>query len=55
VIYYRRHGRTITASDNYVKQQFGPVQKNMLSVLNELKREGKIGERTGDTPVGFLA
>jgi hypothetical protein len=53
VIYYRRHGRTITASDNYIKQQFGPVQKNMLGVLSELKREGKIVERTGDTPVGF--
>jgi Protein of unknown function (DUF4065) len=53
VIYYRRHGHTITGSDNYVKQQFGPVQKNMLSVLEELKRERKIAERIGDTPIGF--
>lgn len=53
VIYYRRHGSTITDSDNYVKQQFGPVQRNMLDVLSELKREGKIVERTGATPVGF--
>lgn len=53
VLYYRRHGRTITGADNYVKQQFGPVQKNMLGVLDELKRDGKIVERTSDTPLGF--
>ena len=53
VVCYRRHGYTITGSDNYVKQQFGPVQKNMLGILDELKREGKIVERTSDTPVGF--
>jgi hypothetical protein len=53
VFYYRRHGRTITGSDNYMKQQFGPVQRNMLGALGELKKEGKIVERTGETPVGF--
>jgi Protein of unknown function (DUF4065) len=53
VLYYRRQGRTITGVDNYVKQQFGPVQKNMLGVLDELKREGKIVERKADTPTGF--
>ena len=35
VIYYRRHGRTITASDNYVKQQFGPVQRNRPRCLGK--------------------
>lgn len=53
VFYYRRHGRTITGADNYMKQQFGPVQRNMLGVLNELKQEGKIAERPSETPVGF--
>jgi hypothetical protein len=53
VIYYRRHGRTITGADNYMKQQFGPVQRNLLGVLEELKREHKIAERPGETPVGF--
>jgi hypothetical protein len=53
VLYYRRHGRTLTGVDNYMKQQFGPVQRNMLGVLAELKRDGKIIERAGDTPVGF--
>ncbi len=53
VIYYRRHGRTITGVDNYVKQQFGPVQRNMLGVLEKLKKEGKIAERPSDTPVGI--
>jgi hypothetical protein len=53
VFYYRRHGQTITGADNYMKQQFGPVQKNLLGALVELKREGKIIERAGDTPVGF--
>ncbi len=53
VIYYGRHGRTITGSDSYVKQQFGPVQKNMLGVLADLKQEGKIIERPAATPVGF--
>jgi hypothetical protein len=52
VLYYRRHGRTITGVDNYIKQQFGPVQRNMLGVLGELKKQGKIVERTGETPVG---
>jgi hypothetical protein len=53
VLYYRHHGRTITGADNYVKQQYGPVQKNMLGVLDQLKREGKVVERKCDTPVGI--
>ncbi len=53
VSYYRRHGRTITGADNYMKQQFGPVQRNMLGVLDKLKQEGKIAERPTETPVGF--
>jgi|ERR1035437_3686507 hypothetical protein len=53
VFYYRRHGRTITGADNYMKQQYGPVQRNMLGVLDELKREGKIVERPSETPVGI--
>lgn len=52
VFYYRRHGRTITGVDNYMKQQFGPVQRNLLGVLGELKTAGKIVERAGETPVG---
>jgi len=51
VFYYRRHGRTITGSDNYTKQQFGPVQKKLPGVLEELKRGKKIAERWGETPV----
>src|SRR5262245_5541433 len=53
VHYYRRHGRTITGSDNYMKQQYGPVQRNMLGVIAELKNDRKIVERLADTPVGF--
>jgi hypothetical protein len=53
VFYYRRHGRTITGADDYMKQQFGPVPKNMLGALAELKRDGKIVERAGETSVGF--
>jgi Antitoxin SocA-like, Panacea domain len=53
VLYYRRHGRTITGVDNYMKQQYGPVQRGMLGVLDELKRDGKIVERFGETPVGL--
>jgi antitoxin SocA-like protein len=52
VFYYRRHGRTITGVDNYMKQQFGPVPRTMLGALAELKREGKIAERPSETPVG---
>jgi hypothetical protein len=55
VMYYRHHGRTITGVDNYVKRQFGPVQRTMLGVLDELKRHQKIAERPVETPVGICA
>lgn len=41
VFHYLSHGTPIT-SETYVKQQFGPVPKHILSVLDELVGKGKI-------------
>jgi uncharacterized phage-associated protein len=49
---YRRTGTTITQSDNYVKDQFGPRHRDLYSAISTLKQENKIVERSGFTPVG---
>lgn len=38
---YLNWGQTLTG-DRYVKRQFGPVPRNILSVLGELQDEGKV-------------
>jgi hypothetical protein len=53
VVYYRRHGETITGTDEYVKLQHGPVPRNMVAVLEGLKREAKIIERKAEPFVGY--
>jgi hypothetical protein len=41
---YRVDGAGLTG-ETYIKRQFGPVPKNILSVLSELEKEGKIVTR----------
>jgi hypothetical protein len=43
-IAYRMSGRSITGTP-YVKRQFGPAPKRILSVLDDLAKEGKIAIR----------
>jgi hypothetical protein len=52
VIFYRLHGRSITGEEAYEKRQYGPVPKNINTVLRSLQAAGKIKERAGPTPVG---
>ena len=40
--HYRRTGRTITGSTAYIKRQYGPVPRGVMSALETLEHEGKI-------------
>jgi hypothetical protein len=53
VAYYRRHGRTITGAEVYVKRQHGPVPGNMVAVLEGLKSDGAIIERKAEPFAGY--
>ena len=44
VLSYLRTGTTIT-NETYIKQQFGPVPKHILPVMEELESEGAIAVR----------
>lgn len=39
---FRSTGQTISGETHYVKRQFGPVPKKVLSAIRELQAEGKI-------------
>jgi hypothetical protein len=52
VVFYRLYGRTITGQDAYEKRQYGPVPKNINSILGALRTQGKIKERQNPTPAG---
>lgn len=52
VEYYRQSGQTITRSDDYVKDQFGPRHLGFYDAIEELKRSAKIVERPNLTPLG---
>jgi hypothetical protein len=52
VIFYRRHGRTITGADTYIKRQLGPVPRDIVQTLKMLEHEGKIFMRKSETPTG---
>jgi hypothetical protein len=44
---YLMHGTSMTG-EGYIKQQFGPVPKHILSSLEELQTEGKIAVRDAE-------
>ena len=52
VFFYRRHGKTITGADTYIKRQFGPVPQNIVPTLRALEEEQKVFSRKVDTPAG---
>ena len=52
IVFYRRHGKTLTGEDTYIKRQFGPVPSAITPTLETLRRDGKILERTVETPAG---
>lgn len=52
VTFYRLHGRTITGEEAYEKRQFGPVPKNINTILRSLRTAGKIKEQVNPTPAG---
>lgn len=49
---YRLTGRTITQSDNYVKDEFGPRHRDLYSAIDSLKKSGIVVESANPTPVG---
>jgi uncharacterized phage-associated protein len=52
VEYFRSTGKTITESDDYVKDDHGPRHALLYDALENLKRTNKIAERKNPTPVG---
>lgn len=53
LIFYRRHGRTITGAETYVKRQYGPVPDRIVPTIAALEQAGKIFTRNTETPVGI--
>lgn len=49
---YRKTGETITHSDEYIKDEFGPRHRRLYEAIDALKSEGKLVERSAFTPVG---
>ena len=49
---YRQLGKTITGQKSYRKMQYGPVPNDIVAALAALKAEGKVHERSADTPSG---
>ncbi len=52
VDHYKRYGTTITGQSSYIRMPQGPVPNYARESIDELKSEGKITERRGETPVG---
>lgn len=40
--FFITHGKSLSGQDDYAKQKFGPVVRNMPTILADLEREGKI-------------
>lgn len=49
---YRRTGKTITGSDDYVKDEFGPRHKYLYAAIEELAKSGKVEKVARPTPAG---
>lgn len=52
LMYYRKHGRSISGEESYRKLQYGPVLREMPAVLSTLKQRGCITELLVETPAG---
>jgi hypothetical protein len=53
VEYFRRSGKTISHSDEYVKDEHGPRHSKLYESLAALKADNRVVERQGLTPVGY--
>lgn len=42
IIHYAKYRKSLSGEEYYVKQRYGPVVKNMLSILSSLEAEKKI-------------
>lgn len=40
--FFIEHGKSLSGQDDYTKQKFGPVVRNMPAILADLKQEGRI-------------
>lgn len=47
VEYYRQTGSTITGSDDYIKDEYGPLHRDFYTAIESLKRQGDLVERKG--------
>jgi len=52
VDYWRKTGRTISGSDDYRKDDYGPRHRRFYDAVETLKREGCVVTRPSLTPVG---
>jgi len=52
VEYYRLTGRTITGSDDYRKDEYGPRHRYLYDAIDILLRGGHVVQRAAPTPVG---
>ena len=52
VEHYRQTGFTITGSDDYRKDEFGPRHRNLYDAIDTLKAAGAVVGRESLTPVG---
>lgn len=52
VFFFRRHGRTITGAETYIKRQFGPVPRDIIPTLRALEEDQKVFSRKAETPAG---
>lgn len=53
IMMYRRHGRSVSGADGFVKLQHGPVPIGFFEVIDSLLAEGKIVARDTPTPVAY--
>ena len=52
VSFYRLHNRTITGTDDYVKDEYGPRHRNLYNAIEKLCKDGKAVQRPTPTPKG---
>jgi len=52
VEYYRETGKTISGSDDYRKDEYGPRHRSLYDAMDALARDGSVLPRRSLTPVG---
>lgn len=53
VEYFRMNGTTISGSDDYVKDEYGPRHRGLYGAVEKLRADGKVVESPRPTPLGI--